>query len=132
MGRRFAMLGSAAVAVAIGLAGCGSGAAVSDRASSPAASAGGPGGDVSVVAQDIKLTAADYHATAGSVHISYRNEGSIEHTLKIDGVDGFKLDVPAKGDVDQADVQLAPGTYTIYCDIPGHREAGMHATLTVG
>jgi plastocyanin len=117
-----------AAAAAIVVAGCGSGAATTER-SSPSA---GQGGDVTVVAKDIKFAAADYRAAAGSVHVTYRNEGSIEHTLKIDGVDGFKLDVPANGDVDDATVQLAAGSYTIYCDVAGHREAGMHGTLTVG
>ena len=70
-------------------------------------------------------------ATAGDVHITYRNDGSIGHTLLIEGVDGFKLDVAGRGDVDEGSVTLAPGTYTMYCDVAGHRQAGMHGTLEV-
>ena len=32
---------------------------------------------------------------------------------------------------DSGKVELAAGTYTIYCTIPGHRAAGMEATITV-
>jgi uncharacterized cupredoxin-like copper-binding protein len=87
--------------------------------------------NVKVVAKDISLSAKEYSASAGAVHITYLNEGSIEHTLRIEGVDGFRLDVPTKGAKDAAAVDLAAGSYTIYCDIPGHRQAGMHATLDV-
>jgi plastocyanin len=90
-----------------------------------------PTGGVTVIAEDIALDEPTYRAQAGAVDITYRNEGNIEHTLVIEGVDGFKLDVPANGDVDQASVDLQPGQYTLYCDIPGHRVAGMEATLDV-
>ncbi len=131
VGSRLVMLVCLVAAAAIAVAGCSSGSTEADGSASPSSPSAGPREDVSVVAHDIKLSAADYEATAGAVRITYRNEGSIEHTLEIDGVDGFALDVAGKGDVDRATVELAPGTYTIYCDVPGHREAGMHATLTV-
>jgi plastocyanin len=86
---------------------------------------------VAVVARDLSLDAKAYDADAGEVTISYKNDGAVEHTLMIDGVDDFKLDVPSHGDVDEASVALDPGQYTIYCDIPGHRAAGMEATLQV-
>jgi uncharacterized cupredoxin-like copper-binding protein len=41
------------------------------------------------------------------------------------------LQVETAGQVDQGTVALSPGTYTLYCTIRGHREAGMEGTLNV-
>jgi uncharacterized cupredoxin-like copper-binding protein len=106
-----------------GVAGCGG-----DESESPDA---GGSASVEVVATDLHLSSKTYEASAGTVAIEYRNEGDVEHTLVIDGVDDFKLDVPGHGDVDDGTVRLTAGSYTIYCDIPGHRAAGMEATLEV-
>jgi plastocyanin len=86
---------------------------------------------VEVVAEDLSFDADSYDASAGEVAISYENEGAIEHTLVIEGVDDFKLVVPGAGDVDEGAVDLDAGDYTIYCDVAGHRDAGMEATLEV-
>jgi plastocyanin len=84
-----------------------------------------------VVATDLRFSAATFRAAPGPVEVTYRNEGQAMHTLVIEGVADFKLDVPKHGDVDKATVDLEPGTYTIFCDIPGHRDAGMQAKLAV-
>jgi uncharacterized cupredoxin-like copper-binding protein len=87
--------------------------------------------ELQVVAEDIRFSATEFSSLPGAVRLTYRNAGSIEHSLKIEGVDGFRLVVPTKGAEDDATVDLEAGTYTLFCDIPGHRDAGMEATLTV-
>ncbi|MDQ3897265.1 MAG: plastocyanin/azurin family copper-binding protein [Actinomycetota bacterium] len=117
-------------ALAVSAVGCGGDDA--SVAAPPNADTGVGSAALTVIARDISLAPTTFQAAAGPVHITYRNEGAIEHTLVIEGVDGFKLDVVAKGAVDDGSLDLAPGTYTMYCDMPGHRQAGMQATLTVG
>src|SRR4051794_21452951 len=94
------------------------------------------GGDVANA--DLKVHALDslkfdksaYTVHGGDVNIGYIDDGSLQHTLLIDGHGGFKL-VVNHGESKAGTVNLAPGTYTIYCDVPTHRESGMQATLTV-
>jgi plastocyanin len=76
----------------------------------------------------LKFDRADYTAKAGEIDVEYINDGNIGHTLLIKKVSGFKLTV---GKTDDGTVNLKAGTYTLYCDIPGHEAAGMEATLTV-
>lgn len=122
-------LATGALLTAIVLTGCGG----DDEPKATAAVDGPAGGDViDVVAEDIKFSEEAYEATAGTVNVHYRNEGSITHTLVIEAVDGFKLEVPGGGDEDEGTVELDAGTYTLYCDVAGHRESGMEATLEVG
>lgn len=110
--------------------GCGSGdASNSDRAVAPEGSS--DSAVLEVTAHDIGFDAKTYEAAAGTLTVRYRNEGSIEHTLVIDDLAGFKLDVARRGATDETVLDLDPGTYTIYCDVPGHRAAGMEATLQV-
>ncbi|HEY6103239.1 MAG TPA: cupredoxin domain-containing protein [bacterium] len=67
---------------------------------------------------------------AGTVIFSVRNEGAVEHTFVIKET-GMRLDGIQPGQTKQLTATLKPGTYTILCDIAGHEEAGMHATITV-
>jgi plastocyanin len=69
-------------------------------------------------------------APAGIDAVKLESEGGT-HTLVFDNgkVPGFKLEA-SSGQSDELKVDLKPGKYTIYCDIPGHREAGMEGTIT--
>jgi len=90
-----------------------------------------PEGAVLVGALDsLAFDADSYEATAGEVTFVYENEGSLPHTLLVDGIsdDEFKLEV---GDTDEGSVELDAGEYELYCDVAGHRASGMEATLTV-
>lgn len=70
---------------------------------------------------------ARYEAPNGIVRIDYG--GAAGHTLAIDGprFAGFLLS--STGSPRSAKVALAPGNYTIYCTVPGHRAAGMQGTI---
>lgn len=87
---------------------------------------------VEVTAVDIAFPVPEYTAQAGMVRFVYRNDGQIRHTLVIEGVPVFDtLEVNRTGDTDEGTVELQPGTYTIFCDVPGHRSGGMEAKLLV-
>jgi hypothetical protein len=89
-----------------------------------------PNADVAVLAEDNHFDRDGYEAAAGEVAFSYVERGNIEHTLLIEGVDDFKLEVRPSDKVDNGTAQLAPGTYLLYCDVPGHK-ATMQAPLVV-
>jgi plastocyanin len=77
---------------------------------------------------ELRFDAESYDAGAGCIEVTYDNEGTVAHTLLVDGVSGFKL---AVGDTDTGTIELDAGEYTLYCDVAGHQAAGMDATLTV-
>jgi plastocyanin len=78
-------------------------------------------------------------ATAGPVAISMPNMSGVSHNIAIEAGSGGAT---ASGSVLAASqfltkgvasitVKLKPGTYTFFCQAPGHRAAGMYGTLTV-
>jgi plastocyanin len=92
---------------------------------------GGGGAAADWVAVDIAYDQAPTELAAGTVSASLTNDGAIEHNVVIEELGDEKiLDAPA-GQTDSAEVELEAGEYTFYCDVAGHREAGMEGTLTV-
>jgi plastocyanin len=88
--------------------------------------------DLTVHAFDIGWKEKDLKIGPGKVNIEMVNEGAIAHTFVLDGVAGAsKLETPSGGSKDGGSFDLQAGTFTYYCDIPGHRQGGMEGKLTV-
>lgn len=135
MPRRSALVLCATLAV--GLAACGGkdsdgAAAAAGGAADEGAVAPAPAGSgLEVVAKDIAFESPALTVGSSPAKITLRNDGAILHTLVIEGAPGFKLEA-AKGASDTGTLDVAPGTYIVFCDQPGHRAAGMESKLTVG
>ncbi len=84
-----------------------------------------------MLAEDISFPEDTYTADAGTVTFRYENVGTIRHTLVIEEVEGLDLAVDSTGDVDEGSIDLEAGTYTLFCDVAGHRAAGMVADLVI-
>jgi plastocyanin len=71
-------------------------------------------------------------AKAGKVTIDFKNPSAIPHNVVIeeDGKELSGFEPIAEGEESET-AELKPGTYTFFCSVPGHREAGMEGTLTV-
>ena len=71
-------------------------------------------------------------AKAGKVTIDFDNPSATPHNVVIeeDGKDLAGFDPITEGE-NAASAELKAGSYTYYCSVPGHREAGMEGTLTV-
>jgi uncharacterized cupredoxin-like copper-binding protein len=71
-------------------------------------------------------------APAGALKIVTKNDGTTMHNIALQGP-GVNSAGPVvnAGGTSTISVTLKPGTYTFFCSVPGHREAGMVGKLTV-
>jgi plastocyanin len=71
-------------------------------------------------------------APAGKVTITMANMSPVEHNVTVaQGSVVLGATPTFKGGSKTLTVNLKSGTYTFYCSVPGHRQAGMEGTLTV-
>jgi plastocyanin len=82
---------------------------------------------------DLAFTTTSASAKAGKVTVDFNNPQALTHDVQIEDSSGEEIggtELIASGE-DSTTVDLKPGTYTFFCSVPGHREAGMEGTLTV-
>lgn len=92
---------------------------------------GNAGGEqeVTVTAHDIYFDPDEIHVKAGKVKFVLPNEGAAEHDFSIDDL-AIQVNMPA-GTTQTVEADIPAGTYEYYCNIPGHKDAGMVGTLVV-
>lgn len=140
---------------ALVLGGCAGGGG--DRATDPSPPPAAPSTDLAVTGTNrLRFEPEAFTVPAGEeVTLTFAAQGAVEHDFVVEDAadagmaeggdaahDGHDDGHAAGGDlhVAQADPGQTttatfqidePGTYTGYCSVPGHRQAGMLATLTV-
>lgn len=107
-----------------------------DASDTTTETSGGAGGTVSFEADPggaLAYTETEVTADAGENTIEFDNPASLPHDVVIEDQGGdeiAKTEVVTSGSTSTT-ANLDKGSYTFYCSIPGHREAGMEGTLTV-
>ena len=104
--------------------------------SAPAPGSGGAGGGgggtpLKIDGADLSFTPKNPTAPAGPISITLTNVGKIQHTLLVEEDPSFKKLDTQPGQSATGTLNAKPGTYTLFCDVAGHRAAGMEAKLTV-
>jgi plastocyanin len=105
-----------------------------EAAQKPQAAAKGPGGTLQLAASPTQIAFNTTQLTSkpGKVTIDFENPAPLEHDVAIEQngkvIAQSELISESKTSVS---ANLAPGTYTFLCTVPGHAEAGMEGTLTV-
>ena len=110
------------------LAACGGGSGASTQAPTS-------GKTFSVETTEFAYSPNMFNASVGQpVSFKITNKGTVDHTFVIMGLDGkeaVKATIKTGGTETLQFTPAAAGNYPIVCDLPGHKEAGMQATLTV-
>ena len=93
-----------------------------------------PSGPISVKVTevDFKIQLPKTSFPAGSFTFDVTNAGKVPHDLVVKG-NGVSVKTPLlnPGESKTLKVELKPGTYELYCSVPGHKQLGMDLHITV-
>jgi plastocyanin len=109
----------------------------SPAAAAPAPAASAPAGTVALAANAngqlmFDATTLSVKAKAGKVTIAFTNASPVPHNVAVALAGKVLGSTPTfMGGTKNLVLSLKPGSYTYYCTVPGHQQAGMQGTLTV-
>ena len=138
--RRTVILAATAfAALGLAVAGCGGGGgeeAAPPPATPPAENGGGATTELDLAADPgggLTFDKTELEAPAGTVIIHFTNDSATPHdaSVKDSGVDVKGETFQGGGTKDTVLENIEPGTYTFYCSVAGHEQAGMKGTLTI-
>ncbi len=114
------------LAATLGLAACGGGGD------------DGGGGDAAQGGDALTVTTTEFEYEPASMTVPAdtdvtltldNSDGAVEHDYTVEDEDVQITAAP--GETVEGTMNLPAGDYTVYCSVPGHRESGMEASLTV-
>ena len=124
----------------LAVAGCGGGGnkkassapAATPPATTPAKTTAGAAKTVTIDEKEFSLTPSNPSVGSGAVTVTGKNVGTIVHTLEVEG-NGVekKTGNIQPGSSAALKLNLKPGTYEMYCTIPGHKQSGMQGKAVV-
>jgi len=94
------------------------------------------GGDTLALAADpsgaLAYDTDSLEAKAGTVNVDFTNDAPIGHDVVFENDSGeVASSAILTGGSETVSFEAEPGSYTFFCSLPGHEEAGMKGTLTV-
>jgi plastocyanin len=140
--RKAATIFVAGAMAAFGVAACGSSSNNNDTTAASTTSTGAattPTGtsstiDITAAADgSFKFDQSNLTAKAGTATVNFDNPASLSHDVVLDDSSGAEVgrtDLISQSKASFT-ATLKPGTYTFFCDVPGHEQAGMKGTITV-
>lgn len=88
-----------------------------------------------VIEREYSVIPSRTTVTAGTVAVELDNRGEDPHNLRVERADSsvapFDFDLAKPGSISTQKLDLGPGTWKLYCTLPGHDALGMHALITV-
>ncbi len=123
----------AALALALGISAFVVASGAGDGGTADAVAAGSGGGEATVAVQLAEFSITPKQLTVavdGTLEVA--NDGTMVHNLAVKGTQ-YATTMLDAGQSESLSLEgLAAGTYTVFCEVPGHEQAGMVGTLVVG